>query len=138
MFVYKTVYMINNRINYIFTCALQVVGGYQFYVSAYKSLRHCSANMDVLIALATTIAYVYSVVALVIAVAVLQEPTKTFFEPPPMLLVFVSFGRLLEHIAKVTRVMQWMVCVCVCVYVCVCVCKCLCACIACMYVHACV
>ena len=41
--------------------ALQVFGGYQFYVSAYKSLRHCSANMDVLIALATTIAYVYSV-----------------------------------------------------------------------------
>lgn len=41
--------------------ALQVFGGYQFYVSAYKSLRHCAANMDVLIALATTIAYVYSV-----------------------------------------------------------------------------
>ena len=40
---------------------LQVVGGFQFYVSAFKSLRHCSANMDVLITLATTIAYVYSV-----------------------------------------------------------------------------
>ena len=40
---------------------VQIFGGYQFYVSAFKSLRHCSTNMDVLIALATTIAYVYSV-----------------------------------------------------------------------------
>ena len=40
---------------------LQIFGGYQFYVSAFKSLKHCAANMDVLIALATTIAYVYSV-----------------------------------------------------------------------------
>ena len=40
---------------------LQVVGGFQFYVSAFKSLKHCAANMDVLITLATTIAYVYSV-----------------------------------------------------------------------------
>ena len=30
-------------------------------MSAYKSLRHGAANMDVLIALATSIAYVYSV-----------------------------------------------------------------------------
>ena len=40
---------------------LQIFGGYQFYVSAFKSLKHCAANMDVLIALATTISYVYSV-----------------------------------------------------------------------------
>ena len=44
-----------------YSSPLQVVGGYQFYVSSYKSLKHCSANMDLLIALATTIAYVYSV-----------------------------------------------------------------------------
>ena len=46
---------------YDVTCYLQCVGGWQFYVSGYKSLRHKAANMDVLIALGTTIAYVYSV-----------------------------------------------------------------------------
>ncbi len=45
-----------------YTCVCdQFVGGYQFYVSAYKSIRHCAINMEFLIALATTIAYVYSV-----------------------------------------------------------------------------
>uniref|UniRef100_A0A1X7UT32 Uncharacterized protein n=1 Tax=Amphimedon queenslandica TaxID=400682 RepID=A0A1X7UT32_AMPQE len=39
-----------------------IFGGYQFYVSSYKSLlKHRSASMDVLIiALAITIAFVYS------------------------------------------------------------------------------
>ena len=39
----------------------QIGGGWLFYISSYKSLKHCTANMDVLIALATTIAYAYSV-----------------------------------------------------------------------------
>jgi cation transport ATPase len=76
------------------------VGGRQFYVSGYKSLRHGAANMDVLIALGTTIAYVYSVLALLTAAVITHSPTKTFFETPPMLLAFVSLGRYLEHIAK--------------------------------------
>jgi len=88
---------------FLLSTLIQVVGGYQFYVSAFKSLRHCVANMDVLIALATTIAYVYSVVALLVAIFSTGKPPKTFFETPPMLIVFVALGRWLEHIAKVKQ-----------------------------------
>ncbi len=75
--------------------------------------------MEVLIALATTIAYVYSVsivhfiidhadntlhcvqvIVLIIAITVTHQDTKTFFETAPMLLVFVSLGRFLEQIAR--------------------------------------
>ena len=81
---------------------LQVLGGRYFYLHAAKALRHRQTNMDVLIALATTIAYGYSVLVVVIAM-ILQdkESPKTFFDTPPMLLVFISLGRWLEHIAKV-------------------------------------
>lgn len=39
----------------------QFIGGRNFYKSSYKALKHKTASMDLLIMLATTIAYIYSV-----------------------------------------------------------------------------
>ena len=39
-------------------------------------------------------------IALIVSATHTKEVLKTFFETPPMLLVFVSLGRWLEHIAK--------------------------------------
>jgi len=82
----------------------QVFGGRYFYVQSYRSLRHGVANMDVLIVLATSVAYVYSVTVLVIAIA-LRWPSSpmTFFDVPPMLMLFISLGRWLENVAKVSK-----------------------------------
>lgn len=74
--------------------------GYRFYVSAYKSLRHRSANMDVLVSLGTLCAYVYSLFALVVAAASGSRCPETFFQAGPMLFAFVCLGRYLEHLAK--------------------------------------
>ncbi|XP_053521545.1 copper-transporting ATPase 2 isoform X2 [Artibeus jamaicensis] len=90
-----------NLVFFILCTFVQFLGGWYFYVQAYKSLRHRMANMDVLVVLGTSVAYVYSLVILVVALAEEAERSPvTFFDTPPMLFVFIALGRWLEHVAK--------------------------------------
>jgi Cu+-exporting ATPase len=51
-----------------FLCStiIQFYMGRSFYVSAYKSLKHGSANMDVLIVVGTSCAWLYGVIRMII------------------------------------------------------------------------
>ncbi len=80
---------------------VQFYVGWQYYVGAYKALRNGAANMDVLIALGTTVTYFYSVavlIALTLGSNVLGD--HVYFETAAVIIVLVVLGKYLEARAK--------------------------------------
>jgi Cu+-exporting ATPase len=69
-----------------------------------SGVKHGAMNMDVLVMLATTISYVYSLTVVLIAISTRATTSPTvFFETTPMLLVFIALGRWLENVAMVSQ-----------------------------------
>lgn len=77
--------------------------GKQFYVSAFRQLRHRTANMDTLVALSTCIAFLFSAFNTFWGNEVWTTRGivwHTYFDASVMIITFVLTGRLLEEKAK--------------------------------------
>lgn len=74
-----------------------LVCGRQFYISAWKQLRHGMASMDTLVCFSTAISFLYSTV---VTLSTLHPHLSTYFDAPVMIIAFVLTGRWLEERAK--------------------------------------
>ncbi|MBN2472216.1 MAG: copper-translocating P-type ATPase [Anaerolineae bacterium] len=74
---------------------VQFYVGWDYYVGAYKALRNGSANMDVLVALGSTVAYLYS-----IPITLGLLPGHVYFETSAAIITLIVAGKLLEVRAK--------------------------------------
>ncbi|WP_254304084.1 hypothetical protein [Shewanella sp. VB17] len=82
------------------TLLLLVTAGGHFYQGMWRALRVGSANMDTLIVLGTTSAWLYSMLVVIMPEAFPAEARHVYFEASVMILGLINLGHALELRAK--------------------------------------
>ncbi|MES4792783.1 MAG: hypothetical protein C4321_07130, partial [Chloroflexota bacterium] len=70
--------------------------GWRFYRGGWASLRQLNPNMDVLVALGTSVAYFYSVWVVITG----RTDTHMYFDVSTAVLLFISMGKYFEETSK--------------------------------------
>lgn len=87
--------LLNNKLfQFALATPVQLIAGYHFYRGSYFALRHGAANMDVLVALGTSAAYLYSVVT------TFRIGGHVYYETSTIIITLILLGKLLEARAK--------------------------------------
>ena len=88
----------------MFGLALPVQGyvAWDYYIGGIKALRNRSANMDVLVAMGSSVAFLYSLaVTIALAMGVGDRfGTHVYFETAAVIITLIKLGKLLEARAK--------------------------------------
>ncbi len=90
----------NDIINYtmfVLTTPVLFWAGDQFFRGAYAEARHFSTNMDTLVALGTSVAYIYSTVVTFFS---LHAAAHVYFDTTAWIIALILLGRLLEAYSK--------------------------------------
>jgi len=75
---------------------VQFYTGWDYYRNGFKSLRNRSANMDVLVAMGSSVAYGYSLAVLLIP----QWGSHVYFETSAVIITLIKLGKMLESRTK--------------------------------------
>ena len=85
-----------NWLFFFLASPVQFYTGWDYYVGGYKSLRNKSANMDVLVAMGSSVAYFYSIATLLSII-----PGKhVYFETSAVIITLIKLGKMLESRTK--------------------------------------
>ncbi len=89
-------------VQFIFAIPVQIWAGWEFYCATFTSLRHRSANMDTLVAVGTSVAFLYSVFV-VFFPNILQRlgvNPMPYFDTSTLIIGLILLGRYFEARAK--------------------------------------
>jgi P-type Cu+ transporter len=90
-----------NWLFWVLATPVQFYVGWDYYAGGYKSLRNGSANMDVLVAMGSSVAYFYSIAVLIaktLGSNVIGD--HVYFETSAVIITLIVLGKLLEARAK--------------------------------------
>lgn len=87
-------FILNGYIQWALASVVQFYVGKRYYANAYKNLKNKSANMDVLIAFGTSMAYFYSVYKVLIG------SHDVYFDSSAMIITLILLGKYFEVNAK--------------------------------------
>ena len=85
---------------FIIVTPVQFIGGWTFYVGAYEAIKKRTANMDLLIAVGTLAAYIYSTVVLFFPGLFPVKERDVYFEVSAVIIAFVLLGKFMEEAIK--------------------------------------
>ncbi|HOK28291.1 MAG TPA: copper-translocating P-type ATPase, partial [Methanomassiliicoccaceae archaeon] len=88
-----------NLLLFALATPVQFIAGYQFYIGTYKALRNRRANMDTLIAIGSSAAYIYSVMVTFMP-GLFGLGHHTYYDTSAMIISLILFGKYLEAKAK--------------------------------------
>lgn len=91
---------IKNLIIFLLASVVQFYIGKEFYISALGGLKNRIADMNLLVVLGTTAAYLYSVLVLFFPNLFPQNVKHLYFDGAAAIITFVLMGRYLEYRAK--------------------------------------
>jgi Cu+-exporting ATPase len=75
---------------------VQFYTGWDYYVNGFKSIKNRSANMDVLVAMGSSVAYFYSMALLIFPVL----GQHVYFETSAVIITLIKMGKMLESRTK--------------------------------------
>ena len=76
---------------------VQFIAGWRFYKGTWHAIRARSANMDTLIAVGTSAAWLYSTI---VTFAPGIFPSGLYFDASSLIIAFILLGKLLEHVVR--------------------------------------
>ena len=90
-----------NWLMFVLALPVQIYVAWDYYVGSVKALRNRSANMDVLVAMGSSVAFLYSVVVMTtLSLNIQGLGDHVYFETAAVIITLIKLGKFLEARAK--------------------------------------